>query len=434
MPVGRDPFRLHRASSIKYASIEACRKSNSPKLKRSKTFRIHLLPSNEEEELSCHKTLFGKNAVGSEVADGINNKDDEVTVIFDTNVFDKNDVGVETSDSINQKDDDVTNIKHPRFGLEDYPTIISRNIVAENDPYSWAPLQSQVAGHGLCEDMKPNDVQGILISSEGQILKPVQNAPGNNQRGLTEIAFYSHIIHSNDFVDTKIRECIPKFYGIEQFESDAEGNKEINNFLILEDITQGYELAAVMDIKIGRKVIGPDASAAKRARASRKSWPTGQHLGFKVSGILAHSLKPEDEGNNDIPGKVYSKKGFGQKLTTHTVWKIPDVFYDSEYSGKVEILNDIFVKKLEEILEIFEAQSRYHIYGSSLLFTYDANAVRKFRNGKISGDSLETFVNIKLIDFANVYEANGEKDENFLSGLRNVITVFRGFSVDNVGH
>ena len=45
-----------------------------------------------------------------------------------------------------------------------------------------------------------------------------------------------------------------------------------------------------------------------------------------------------------------------------------------------------------------------------------------------SANELEKFVQLKLIDFANVYEAAGEKDENFLSGLRNLISVFEEFS------
>ena len=139
-------------------------------------------------------------------------------------------------------------------------------------------------------------------------------------------------------------------------------------------------------------------------------------------------MKSEDEGVLNVDGKVYSKKSFGQKLTPDTIWKVPEAFYDSEYSGKIEIVNNIFVQKLRKILKVFEMQNRYHIFGSSLLFTYDANAVRKFQNGKLSSKELEDFVQLKLIDFANVYEAAGEKDENFVSGLKNLIVLFENFS------
>lgn len=330
-----------------------------------------------------------------------------------------------------QKEDELLNSKHPRFGLSIYSTVINDNLLAHNDPFSWEPLQSQVAGHGVNSEMKTNDVPGVMITSEGQILKPVQESRGLSERtnrGLTEVAFYSHIMKSDDPIDMKIRNCIPKFMGIEQFESTVDGDEAISNFLILEDITGGFELPAVMDIKLGHKVYGPDASPEKRARNESSLWPTQSPCGFKVSGILSHSLKPEKEGILNEDGKVYSKKSFGQSLTPDKVWQVPEAFYDTKDSGKVEIVNNIFLQQLKEILRVFEGQRKYHIIGSSILFTYDANAVRKFRNGGLSANELEKFVQLKLIDFANVYEAAGEKDENFLSGLRNLVSVFEQFS------
>ena len=355
--------------------------------------------------------------------------------ILEKNIDEDEEVFVTTSGTPTYKTTPVAPVEealadpnHPRFGRANYSTTISSNLIADNNPFSWAQLGSQVAGHGLDEDMRLNNVPSILITSEGQILKPVQMPQGQQPRGLTEVAFYSHITHSNDNTDKKIRECIPRFFGIEQFESDVEWDNNIRNFLVLEDITQGYKLPAVMDVKIGRKNYGPDASKEKRARCDRKNLGTRPPLGYSVSGILSHSLKPEDEGKNDMAGRQYSKNGFGKKLTTDTVWKVPEAFYDLLNSGKVEIVNDVFLRKLEQMLKVFEAQSRYHIYGSSLLLAYDADAVRKFRNGKLHADALEQFINVKLIDFANVYESNGEKDDNFLDGFKNFLALLKSFS------
>ena len=411
--MSRDPFRnrSQTISSAKY-TISSYRRSVSnqsdPGRRLSKTFSIQILENDQDE--NDRKSLPN---------------DD----IFDEHQELKREKKKLIRAS--QKEDELLKAKYPRFGLEEYSTIINDNLLAHNDPFSWEPLQSQVAGHGLNSDMKTNDVPGVMITTEGQILKPVQESRGLSERtnrGLTEVAFYSHIMKSEDPIDAKIRNCIPQFIGIEQFESNVDGTRAISNFLILEDITGGFELPAVMDIKIGHKVYGPDASLEKRTRADTHLWPTQKPCGFKISGILAHSLRSEDEGILNVGGMVYSKKSFGQKLTPDTIWKVPEAFYDSEYSGKIEIVNNIFVPKLKTILEVFEMQNRYHIFGSSLLFTYDANAVRKFQNGKLSSKELEHYVQLKLIDFANVYDAAGEKDENFVSGLRNLICLFESFS------
>ena len=412
VPVTRDPFR-NRSQSITTAKYEisSYRRSVSnhsdPGRRLSKTFSIQILQTDQEED--DHKLLSNDN-------------------VFDEQQEIKRE---EKKLRKSQKEDELLKSKHPRFGLSVYSTIINDNLLAHNDPFSWEPLQSQVAGHGVNSEMKTNDVPGVMITSEGQILKPVQESRGLSERtnrGLTEVAFYSHIMKSDDPIDMKIRNCIPKFMGIEQFESTVDGDEAISNFLILEDITGGFELPAVMDIKLGHKVYGPDASPEKIARNDSSLWPTQIPCGFKISGILSHSLKPENEGILNEDGKVYSKKSFGQSLTPDKVWQVPEAFYDSKDSGKVEIVNNIYLQKLKEILRVFEVQSKYHIIGSSLLFTYDANAVRKFRNGSLSANELEKFVQLKLIDFANVYEAAGEKDENFLSGLRNLISVFEEFS------
>ena len=401
--VSRDPFRYRSQtlSAAKYTIASyrrSCSNQSDPGRLLHRTFSIHILQKDDEDEPDIEDFLVAK-------------KD---------NVFDE-------TDEITESDDAILKLKPPRFGIANYETIISNNMLAQNDPFSWEPLQSQVAGHGIDTEGKASTVPGVLITSEGQILKPVQESRGV-QRGLTEVAFYSHIMQSKDLKDLEIKKWVPKFFGIEQFESDADGILTVSNFLVLEDITAGFELPVVMDIKIGKIVYGPDASPEKKARANNHSWPTRDPLGFKVSGLLAHSLKPEDEDQLNQDGNVYSKKSFGQKLTPETVSKVPETFYNFEFDEKIQTVNDMFVKKLKSILKVFEDQSQYHIYGSSLLFTYDANAVRKFRKGKLSIHEFEPFLNIKLIDFANVYESDGEKDENFTRGLRNVISIFENFS------
>ena len=142
---------------------------------------------------------------------------------------------------------------------------------------------------------------------------------------------------------------------------------------------------------------------------------------------MAHYLRRKHEGVFHDDGTAYTKEEFKETLTPGNAWKALESFYDFAYDEKIKTLNEIFVRRLKVILEVFDTQSRYLIYGSSLLFTYDAMAVRKFINGKLSSGELEPFVKVKLIDFAFVYEADGEKNEHFLSGLRNIISLFECF-------
>ena len=58
---------------------------------------------------------------------------------------------------------------------------------------------------------------------------------------------------------------------------------------------------------------------------------------------------------------------------------------------------------------------------------YDASAIKQYEDGKIDKKELENFVNVKLIDFAHVFPADGEKDENFIKGLENLLFLFENF-------
>jgi hypothetical protein len=116
-------------------------------------------------------------------------------------------------------------------------------------------------------------------------------------------------------------------------------------------------------------------------------------------------------------------KTFGKELKTSEVARIPQVFFDLERSGLVKELVDLVIRKLHGILDLYEKQRKYHTYATSILFAYDAKAVREFLD---DGDleRMKTSVRVNLIDFAHVFPAGGEPDENFLEGLRNLIKVF----------
>ena len=118
--------------------------------------------------------------------------------------------------------------------------------------------------------------QAILKRKDGKILKLIQPPP----RGAREAKFYKEINSSNHPTDVLIQNCIPKFHGIEKIES----RKEINvseEFLILDDITEGFQLPTVMDIKVGKQTWSPDASEEKKQRESSKYCGTKVPFGFR---------------------------------------------------------------------------------------------------------------------------------------------------------
>ena len=225
--------------------------------------------------------------------------------------------------------------------------------------------------------------------------------------------FYSFL----DPIDVLIRSHIPKFFGIEQV-GFTNGITVTEDFLVLEDITEGLELPCIMDVKIGAKTWGPDASEKKIAQESAKYTGTKSPFGFSILGMIVHSL--DAQGQNKVQK---FDKSFGKSLRTEDVDQVPKLFFNHEQNPPRELIR-IFVEKISQIVQVFEMQRRYKIYASSLLLAYDAMAVRKFKNQEISEAELKKSVNMRLIDFAHVFPADGQQDENFLFGIKNLLDLF----------
>ena len=140
------------------------------------------------------------------------------------------------------------------------------------DPSVFKPLPTQIAGHGSEGDGE----KGFLKRPDGRLLKPVQAPP----RGLRERDFYKRINTSKDPTDLRLKKFIPEFFGVEKV-GFINGITVTEEFLILRDITEGFSRPSIMDIKIGSRTWGPDASAKKQAQENAKYAGTKHPFGFR---------------------------------------------------------------------------------------------------------------------------------------------------------
>ena len=271
---------------------------------------------------------------------------------------------------------------------------------------------------------KGDGQRAILKREDGRLLKPIQPPP----KGPREAEFYRDINMSNDPTDVAIRRHIPRFFGIEDV-GFTNGITVTERFLVLEDITDGFVKPNIMDIKIGSQTWGPDASQKKISQEKAKYVGTKGPYGFSILGMLVHAF----EGQGLVPFKKFDKS-FGKNLKQDDAFqKVPETYFNHEQEPPKELI-EIFVEKISEILEVFSNQRKYKIYASSLLLAYDAQAVQKFKSTAKNDDEntdkkneLRKYVNIRLIDFAHVFNANGDKDENFLFGLTNLLDLFQRY-------
>jgi len=166
------------------------------------------------------------------------------------------------------------------------------------------------------------------------------------------------------------------------------------------------------------RTYGPDASSSKILQEDSKYLGTKHPFGFSVLGLIVHSI---DEGGQIIK----YDKSFGMSLDSTNITDVLNIFFDARDGKFIRELVELVLEQVERILEMFEKQRKYKLYASSLLLSYDAKEVRRYTQGIIDKKELSKHVAVRLIDFAHVFEANGERDENFLFGLTNFINLLK---------
>lgn len=255
----------------------------------------------------------------------------------------------------------------------------------------------QVAGHGSWDKS-----QAILTNKNGCILKPIQSGP----RGEREVEFYHRVNTSTDPEVMKFLDFIPKYYG--------SCTKKDGKFMMIENATIGMVKPCIMDVKIGAKTYGPDASEEKAAKQDASYAGTKKPFGFSILGMSVY----EGEGKADF--KVLGKD-YGKGLDKDNINDFIKNYFDKEtelFNNK--IVMEIMIERLRALEKMYSQQRIFHIFGSSILFVYDANVLL---DDSLTKENLEESVVVKMIDFAHVHEANEEPDLNYIKGLQNLINL-----------
>jgi len=289
-----------------------------------------------------------------------------------------------------------------------------------------------VGGHGA------NDkAQAMQVSGEGLVLKPIQGG----ERGRREAAFYKNISSSSDPSIALFCQFVPQFFGISR-KVQEDGTKA--EFLMMENLTHGIKLPCIMDVKIGARTWGPDSSPEKQASQDASysgtifcifyllsfvsfifyllyllftKGGTKKPFGFSVPGLAVHRGTKDGEKAD----QVTHGKDFGRSLSVENINTLLPLFLAQDIrANAAKKLAKIFVEKLQKIQALFQVQTTFHFYGSSLLFVYDASACFSPEL-----DQLERSVSVKMIDFAHVWPAEGKVDANYLNGVNNLISLFQ---------
>lgn len=216
---------------------------------------------------------------------------------------------------------------------------------------------------------------GATLVTDGKLLKKCGHA--------SEAEYYQATLGH-----AKLKPFIPEFFGLEE--------REDGQYLIMNDILDGFKRPMMLDLKMGTRTYGDDADEDKRTRQIKKaSKTTSITCGCAIVGCriptCASGETYEMVGRKSETGEVSTEEALIQVLTR---------FLRTDRLKKEA--RDFIV----DLHAYFSEQKEYAYYGSSLFFAYDA------------AEENESTLRVKMIDFAHVHPTpDGGRDESYLTGL-----------------
>ncbi|KAG5983303.1 hypothetical protein E4U55_000287 [Claviceps digitariae] len=226
-------------------------------------------------------------------------------------------------------------------------------------------------------------------------------------------------------------------------EAKTQGDR-VEYFLLMEDLTAGMKRPCMMDLKMGTRQYGVDASLKKQKSQQEKCrTTTSAELGVRICGLQVWNVQTQSYEFQD--------KYFGREVKAGIQFQdaLQRFLYNGVDLGSILRHIPLILKKLAQLEQIVRGLRGYRFYAASLLMFYDGDDTEETgyetmydSTTDVATDTEETTrrrrrnpreIDFKMADFANSLTPfddisdracpprhPNEPDSGFLKGLRSL--------------